>query len=261
MNHRIGQQRAQSRSTKKAHWDDAEGWYSRCVGEKGHYYHQSVVIPNALRLLNLKKGESLLDLGCGQGVLLRHLPKGISYTGVDASAALIEEAQRLSAGTFHVGDATESLPVEKKDFDTACFILSLQNIESPEKAIAQASLHLKKGGKLLLVLNHPCFRIPRQTHWGVDEQSQIQYRRLNLYLSSLKIPIQTEPSRKETSPVTYSFHAPLSSFVSWLAQAHFAITGMEEWCSDKKSTGPSAKREDRARKEFPLFLAILAKKN
>jgi hypothetical protein len=35
---------------------------------------------------------------------------------------------------------------------------------------------------------------------------------------------------------------------------------MEEWCSDKKSEGAAARMEDRARKEFPLFLTILASK-
>src|SRR5579872_4859138 len=52
-------------------WDSSENWYSSCVGEKGHYYHQTVVLPNVLRMLG--KFHSLLDLGCGQGVLARHL--------------------------------------------------------------------------------------------------------------------------------------------------------------------------------------------
>jgi len=246
--------------TKNTNWNESEGWYSRCVGEKGHYYHTSVILPEVLRLLNLKKGESLLDLGCGQGVLFRHLPKGVDYVGVDASEALIKEAQRLSPGAFYTADATEPLPIEKKDFDAACFILSLQNIEFPDRAIANGARHLKKGGKLLLVLNHPCFRIPRQSQWGVDEQSKLQYRRLNLYMSPQKIPIQTEPSRGKDSAVTYSFHFPLSDYAAWLAKENCAIIGLEEWCSDKKSEGPRAKMEDRARREFPLFLALSAKK-
>ena len=244
--------------SKKSSWNQAGKWYSQCVQEEGHYYHKSVILPSSLKLLDLKKGESLLDLGCGQGVLFRHLPKGIEYLGIDGSEKLIQEAKRLSpSADFHVADVTEALPIEKKDFDVACFILSLQNMEFPERAIGNAARHLKKGGRLLIILNHPCFRIPRQSHWGMDESAKIQYRRLNLYMSPLEIPIQVQPGRNTTT--TFSYHFPLSSITHWLNQEHLAITAMEEWCSDKKSEGSCAKMEDRARREFPLFLAILAK--
>jgi len=36
---------------------------------------------------------------------------------------------------------------------------------------------------------------------------------------------------------------------------------MEEWISDKKSTGAKARMENRSREEFPLFLALLAQKS
>lgn len=242
------------------HWDDSESWYDACVGEKGHYYHESMVLDGALRLLHLKPKDSLLDLGCGQGVFQRRLPKNIDYVGIDYSKALIADAKKRSPAHFLVADVCKPLPLEEKQFDAACFILSLQNMESPDLAIKNASSHLKPGGKLLLILNHPCFRIPRQSHWGVDEKSKLQYRRLNGYMSPMKIPIQTNPGKGKESATTYSFHFPISSYLGWLNQNNMATLTLEEWCSDKKSIGAKAKMEDRARKEFPLFLAILAEK-
>ncbi len=240
-------------------WDASENWYSSCVGEKGHYYHQTVVLPNVSRLLG--KTGSLLDLGCGQGVLARHLPEGTDYWGIDQSEALIATAKRMAKhGHYLVADACGELPIEKRDFDRACFILSLQNMENGAAAIETAARHLKKKGKLLIVLNHPCFRIPRQSGWGFDEQMQLQYRRMNGYLSPQKIPIQTNPSQGARSATTFSYHHALSDYAKWLHQAKCAIHLFEEWISDKKSEGANAKREDRARKEFPLFLAILAVK-
>lgn len=240
-------------------WDSSERWYTSCVGEKGHYYHQTVVLPNVLRLLGTP--SSLLDLGCGQGVLARHLSEKTEYFGVDQSKELIASAKKLTKkGHFFISDVSTEIPVEKKDFDAACFILSLQNMENGEGAIATASRHLRKKGRLLIVLNHPCFRIPRQSGWGVDETMKLQYRRMNGYLSSQQIPIQTNPGKSD-SAVTYSYHHPLSDYAMWLQKAKLSILSMEEWISDKKSEGAKAKMEDRARREFPLFLCLLAEKN
>ncbi|MBX7065754.1 MAG: class I SAM-dependent methyltransferase [Parachlamydiales bacterium] len=238
-------------------WDPSESWYTACVGEKGHYYHQAVVLPNVFRLLG--KFSSLLDLGCGQGVLARQISKDTEYVGIDQSKALIASAKKLSKhGKFIVADAAEELPIEEDGFDRAAFILSLQNMENGKAAIGVAAKKLKKGGKLLLVLNHPCFRIPRQSGWGVEEQKKLQYRKIESYMSAQKIPIQTNPGQKGQSPTTYSYHHSLTDISAWLKAAGLFIETIEEWCSDKKSEGAKAKMEDRARKEIPLFMAILA---
>jgi hypothetical protein len=40
----------------------------------------------------------------------------------------------------------------------------------------------------------------------------------------------------------------------------FAIEKIEEWTSEKQSEGKMARAENRARDEFPMFMAILAVK-
>ena len=242
-------------------WDSAKNWYNDCVGEKGHYYHQAVVLPNALNLLNLHAKNSLLDLGCGQGVLARHLIKDVDYVGVDLSSKLIAEAKKTTkraSTAFISADASKPLPIEKTDFDAACFLLCLQNMEHPEGAIANASKHLKETGKLVIVLNHPCFRTPRQSSWGVDEQAKLQYQLLTAYLSPMKIPLQIHPGKGDQGGMTISYHYPISQYIAWLAQHGFVVDQLQEWCSDKTSEGGKARMENRARKEIPLFLAISA---
>jgi ubiquinone/menaquinone biosynthesis C-methylase UbiE len=242
-------------------WDDAEEWYGGLVGEKGHHYHQTIILPNALRLLELKAGSSLLDLGCGSGVLARYIPKGVEYTGIDSAKGLLEIAKKQTPGAkFILADASQKLQIPKTDFDAAIFLLSLQNMENGTMATREAALHLKQGGKILLVLNHPCFRIPRQSDWGYDEGSKLQYRRVNSYMSAMKIPIATHPGKGKLSPETFSFHESLSTYSRWLKESGLAIIAMEEWCSDKESQGGRARAENRARKEIPLFLAILSQK-
>jgi ubiquinone/menaquinone biosynthesis C-methylase UbiE len=241
-------------------WENSNEWYDRIVGPKGHYFHENVILPATLRLLNLSPSSALLDLACGQGILARSLPKNIKYTGVDLSPSLIRAAKKYNPPKeqqFLVGDVTQNLPLPAT-FTHASIILALQNIEDPLAVLKNARKHLVKHGKLLIVLNHPCFRIPRQSSWGLDAPKKLQYRRVDRYFSALKIPIQTHPSEGKESVQTFSFHTPISTYTQYLKEAGFVIEVIEEWCSDKKSSGSAASYENRSRKEFPLFLTLLA---
>lgn len=244
-------------------WQKSKGWFDRTVGEKGHHYHQTVVIPGVLKLLALEANSSLLDLGCGQGVLARAIPKSVAYHGVDSAPALIEEAKRLTPApnrAWTKADASKRLPFEPKGFTHAAIVLALQNMENGRGAIDNAAAQLAPGGRLVVVLNHPCFRIPRQSSWSVDEKNGMQFRRIDRYATPMKIPIRMNPSLGDRSPTTWSFHAPLSDLFAWLAGAGFLVERLEEWHSGKTSEGKTARRENRARSEFPLFLALAARR-
>lgn len=246
-------------------WEKVSGWYDQSVGSTGHYYHEKIILPKVLSLLNLKKDStnSLLDLACGQGILSRLLPPSLHYLGLDISPSLIESAtkQNVRKNTqFQIADITKKLSILKKDFDFCTILLAIQNLQYPLSALKNAFAHLAPGGKLLIVMNHPCFRIPKHSSWGVDTQNLIQYRRMDRYYSPLKIPIQSHPSKGKHSAETLSFHHPLSQWSHWLKEAGFFIESIEEWCSDKKSTGKYAEMEDISRGEFPLFLCLVAYK-
>jgi len=244
----------------KTSWESSSKWYNAIVGKEGHYYHQKIIIKNLLRLLELKKGNSLLDLGCGQGVLARAINEEVDYHGLDLSKSLIQSARREARGPnrqFTVADICKPFPLESEQFSHAAIVLALQNVENPEKTFKEIAKHLKRDGRLAIVLNHPCFRIPRQSHWHVDQSKKLQSRKMDSYMSPLKIPIQTHPGKGSRSEQTMSFHYPLSLLSKWLKNAGFVIECMEEWNSDKESSGKCAKMENRARAEFPLFLTII----
>lgn len=247
---------------KNTSWQNVSGWYNKIVDIKGHYYHKNVIIPGSLRLLDLDQQSSVLDFASGQGILARSIPGNIYYLGVDISFSLIGSAKKLDKNPLHryiTSDVTKPLSVEKKDFSHAVIILSLQNIEDPQAVFRNASKHLKNFGKFLIVINHPCFRIPRQSSWEIDKENRIEYRRINRYLSPLKIPVNMHPGEKNSS-VTWSFHYSVSDYSRFLSNAGFIIEKIEEWTSDKISVGRAAKMENRSRMEFPLFMAILARK-
>ena len=247
--------------TKDTSWNKVADWYKNIVGKGGHYYHQRVIMPNLLRLMALKPQQSVLDLGCGEGVLARYIDKSVNYVGLDLANELIESAKKADSNPRHgyvLADIEKELRIRDK-FDWATLILVAQNVRHPYRVIKNACQALKHGGRLLVVINHPCFRIPKHSDWRVEGDKQ--YRVVDKYMSPLEIPIESSPFDKRNNQTTLSFHYPLSGYSEMLSDNGFLIEKIEEWVSDKKSTGGRAKMENQARKEFPLFLAIVAKKS
>lgn len=69
--------------------------------------------------LPLKAGARVIDIGCGPGHIVRHLPRGIDYVGLDIDPRSIDYARRRfgDLGQFHVrffdADAVQALgPVD-----------------------------------------------------------------------------------------------------------------------------------------------------
>ncbi len=226
-------------------------------------YQKELILPNLLRLMEIKKGELVIDLACGPGFFANEFyKKGAKVIGVDISEELIKIAkENFPKIDFRVG-AADKLPfLEKFSFDKIVFILAVQNIDNPQKVFDECSRILKLDGQLFIVMNHPAFRIPKQSDWGWDEEKKIQYRRVDKYLSELKEKIQTHPGDRPED-YTISFHRPLQFYFKALNKSGFAVRRLEEWNSHKQSEwGPRAEAEDIARKEIPLFLMMEATKS
>lgn len=249
-------------SSDSTSWNSVAPWYSQLVGTQGHYYHSHVILPKVMGLISVGKDDSLVDFGCGQGVLAARLPKSFRYLGLDVASTLIEWSQKhYTSQDFYFKKVNLSIPLRPptETHNQGVFILSLQNMKNPLQALRNASMYLSRGGRLIIVLNHPCFRIPRQSGWGIAETSKLQYRWINRYLSPLEIPITMNPGKGGTS-TTWSFHHSLSDYSAMLKEAGFFIDEIQEWASDKESEGKVAKMENRARSEFPLFLTVVAQK-
>jgi len=237
-------------------------WYDSLASDRGTELHQQVLIPGVLRLLELKPGEWVLDLACGQGAVSRALGQaGGTVTGVDLSPRLIQLARQRSpkAITYMVGDARRMASLSDESFDAAVCVLAAQNMDPIAPVFAQGARLLKPGGRLVMVLTHPAFRIPRQSGWGRDEERKLLFRRVDRYLSPLKIPIDMRPFKQPDQQVTWTYHRPIQTYVNGLAEAGLWTNALEEWPSPRVSQpGPTARAENRARAEFPLFLALRA---
>jgi 2-polyprenyl-3-methyl-5-hydroxy-6-metoxy-1,4-benzoquinol methylase len=270
---------------RRTHWGEVADWYDRLVGDEGSEYHREVILPGILRLLEGKDqpaGRQVLDLACGQGVLCRRLAAaGYRVTGVDAAAPLIEAARRRNEQDqlpiqYAIADATQLLAAHSPalppvSFDAVTLVLAIQNM-TPLSPIWQAcNALLKPAGALLLVMMHPCFRVPKQSDWVWQQATEVgesggesQGRVVRQYLTSSKVEIQTHPglaAHGKNSSSTTHFHRPLQAYINTLGNAGLLIDHVEEWISHKSSqAGPRKAALDRARKEIPMFLAIRARK-
>jgi ubiquinone/menaquinone biosynthesis C-methylase UbiE len=250
-------------------WEPVASWYDELLSGDDTY-QSKVILPNLLRLVaaqEKKNGQpkKIIDIACGQGFFSHAFAAAdAEVLGLDISPELIAFAQKNSAGAskveFAVASAENLVPASSNSFDVATIVLALQNIKGINEALKEAARVLKTGGELVLVLNHPCFRIPKGSAWGFDESAKVQYRRVDKYGRPYTAAIDMAPGTK-AKVQTVSFHRPLQEYFKALAAADFVVAGLEEWISHKKSeAGPRAAAEDAARKEFPMFLTLVAKK-
>ncbi len=250
---------------QKTSWEPVASWYDEMLSSQDTFQTQ-VILPNLLRLLP-PKGKRIIDIACGQGFFSKNFADaGGEVLGIDIAPSLIERA-RENAGKnlkFEVASASKMSMAESGYFDGGMIVLALQNIEDMPESLAEAARVLKNNGTLVIVLNHPCFRIPKASSWGFDETMNTQYRRVDHYGVPFSQKIDMTPGAKNEGEKihTMSFHRPLQDYVKFLVKAGFVVVGLEEWISHRRSEkGPRSEAEDTARKEFPMFLTIVSRKN
>src|SRR3989338_9418049 len=101
-------------------WEKAAEWYDELLESGEGTYQHDLILPNTTRLLELKKGEKVLDIACGQGLFSREFAKaGAKVTGVDLSAKLISIAKERSPRDiqFNVSSADKLDFLADKSYD------------------------------------------------------------------------------------------------------------------------------------------------
>ena len=252
---------------KETSWGKVAGWYDELLEKGVDTYQKELILPNLIRIMDIKKSDKILDIACGQGFFTRELSKlGADISGVDISKELIEKAKNNSSEKikYFISSSDRLTFSEDNAFDKIVIVLALQNIEKIKETIKECNRVLKTKGKMYIVLNHPAFRVPKKSDWGYDYKKDIQFRKVEQYLSELMVKIDMNPGEKDlkNKKYTFSFHRPLQSYFKFFNNNNFLVSGLEEWCSHKESqNGPRRKAEDKARKEIPIFMSIELIKN
>lgn len=257
---------------KNTSWGKVAQWYDDMLNDSNDSFQKNVILPNLIRIINPKKDLKILDLACGQGYFsIAFRERDANVIGLDISKELIDLANKNANSLnikdgleFDISSADKIIKIKDQTIDTISIILALQNIENLAGTISECSRVLKTNGKLILVLNHPAFRIPQNSSWQWDENNNKQYRRIDSYMSDRSISIDMNPSETNQykKKLTISFHRPLQSYFKALNKFGLVVERLEEWISHKKSqTGSHASEEDRMRKEIPMFICLECRKS
>ncbi len=245
-------------------------WYDDYLKDEDNYQNK-VILPNLLRLLDLDSlsdDSRILDIGCGQGFfidkIINSTNKYINIYGLDLGSDLISIAKdnlsKYDNVVLENADAANMKNIKSDSIDLVYSVLALQNMKDLDKVVSEISRVLKNGKRAVLVINHPAFRIPKDSDWYFDNNFRRQGRVVYNYMSDKKYAIDMNPGQKALSgknEQTFSFHHPLQYFSKLFYKNNLAILKIEEWMSHKKSQpGPKQQAEDNARKEIPMFMCL-----
>jgi SAM-dependent methyltransferase len=129
--------------------------------------------------LVLAPGDSLLDVGCGGGLLLRDaLAAGANVTGLDHSEEMVALARERAPGARVVIGSAERLPFGDGEFTAVSMSVMFFFLPDPGVALAECRRVLAPGGRLAVYTTGPELRgtpaapepVASAGHFHDDEQ-------------------------------------------------------------------------------------------
>lgn len=225
-------------------WDEASKPWADFVRMGKDYYREEMNNPATLRIVGNVRYKQLLDLSCGEGHNTRILAKkGAKATGVDFSKEMIklarqrEERDRLGI-RYYVLDAADLKELESGRFEVVTCFMALMDIERYEDAISEVARVLKKNGRFVFSITHPCFEYGDTAdgetiaEWKYEEgtESAAETVRLEVrrYFGISRCEVSWDMKELVKPFRTTSFHRTLTDYFQALHKSGFVVTGLVE---------------------------------
>lgn len=152
-------------------WNELAAWWVGELEDDPAYTEE--IEPLAIRLLEPLAGRSYLDVGCGEGRLMRAIAdRGGRPAGLDLLQPLLVDAK--SFGPVMRIELPEMSCVRSGVFDGVVVSLVLEHLEDAARAFFEIARVLRPGGILALVINHPIFTAPGSA--PVQDPDEILWR-------------------------------------------------------------------------------------
>jgi 2-polyprenyl-3-methyl-5-hydroxy-6-metoxy-1,4-benzoquinol methylase len=149
-------------------WSFLTEWWLAEIANDPAY--AEVVAPLLIEVLRPRHGDTYLDLGCGEGRVMRAISShGATVHGLDVNPDLARRAQHSV-----VADLT-AIPMRSDAYDGVYSVLTLEHVPDHERFFTEAARVTKPGGVLALVTNHPVWTAPESTPIS-DADGEILWR-------------------------------------------------------------------------------------
>jgi len=212
-------------------WDAKADFWDDRMGE-GNKFQRELVGPALERLLRLRPGERVLDVGCGNGVFTRRLGQlGARVTGTDVSARFIERAaaratpfdERIEYRVVDATDATQLLALGEKAYDAVVCSMVLMDIPVIAPLLSAARRLLTGHGRLVFAVPHPAFNnnsaeLTREAGRGIALQ----------VTDYLDIPPGKGAGMPDEPEPHWYFHRPLHQLLGAFFAVGFVLDSIEE---------------------------------
>lgn len=200
--------------------------------------------PELLRLAKEVESKSkVLDVGCGNGKLVKHLPENIEYLGLDTNENFIKIASEKYPNEtiqFRFGDCLELNQEPEVNFDWVFCLAVLHHIPSFDlrvKALKQLRNKVNKEGKIVL------------TVWNLYKSKK--YRKLIFKFWLLKLIGKSE---MEKGDILFSWKNPKGEQVSQRYYHAFTKRELKKTCKKSK-----LKIEKIYKKDFNFYIILKRK--
>jgi ubiquinone/menaquinone biosynthesis C-methylase UbiE len=113
-------------------------------------------IQELVNRFDIGEGKSILDVGCGTGILLSYLSEKVKENGsvfaLDFSWNMIFKAKRTKRKSriHFINAEVEALPLKDHSFDYVTCLDTFAHITNQKKAVSEMGRALKKGGRLFI---------------------------------------------------------------------------------------------------------------
>ena len=148
----------------EAAYDAIAEWYD--AGVRAGLPIHALSLPTFFGLMGALRGQTVCDLGCGQGVVAREpARRGARVTGIDLSERLLEIARESDKAEplridYRQDDAQTLATVGDSAFDGVACHLALMDIPDLEACLLTVIRVLRPGGWFVFAITHPCFQVP-----------------------------------------------------------------------------------------------------
>src|ERR1700740_535276 len=138
-------------------------WAAEGEGEKMERHHLDNT-EKTIRLMNLRPGERVLDLGCGSGWATRLLarlvgegPEGVGQVvgldGSDEMVRLAREASKDFENILYVWGSAQQIPWEENFFDKVLSVESFYYYPDQDRSLMELFRVMAPRGRLFILIN------------------------------------------------------------------------------------------------------------